>query len=189
MFMICSSLSWTSLQAVVVPDYSSRPFPMQARQSEFTNWLAYSSARIISTASSLRRERLHISLFALSGLPEGQLCAAWEAAMDVRTEPFEVSFDRTASFRGRLGNRPFVLIGEKGLRRLQSFRQMLGAAMMRRGLRRLANTNFTPHVTLLYDARSVDEYPIEPIGWTVTEFVLIRSLNGHEHLVRWPLWV
>jgi 2'-5' RNA ligase len=109
--------------------------------------------------------------------------------MDVRTEPFEVSFDRTASFRGRLGNRPFVLIGEKGLHRLQSFRQMLGAAMTRRGLRRLANTNFTPHVTLLYDARSVDEYPIEPIGWTVAEFVLVRSLNGHKHLVRWPLWV
>ncbi len=104
-------------------------------------------------------------------------------------EPFEVSFDRTASFRGRPGNRPFVLIGEKGLRRLQSFRQMLGAAITRRGLRQLANTNFTPHVTLLYDARSVDEYPIEPIGWTVTEFVLVRSLNGHEHLVRWPLWV
>ena len=83
----------------------------------------------------------------------------------------------------------FVLIGEKGLRRLQSFRQTLGAALTRRGLRRLANTNFTPHVTLLYDARGVDEYPVEPIGWTVREFVLIRSLNGHEHLVRWPLWV
>ena len=109
--------------------------------------------------------------------------------MDARTEPFEVSFDRTASFLGRPGNRPFVLIGEKGLRRLQSFRQMLGAAMARRGLRRLANTNFTPHVTLWYDARSVDEYPIEPIGWTVREFVLVRSLNGREHLVRWPLWV
>jgi hypothetical protein len=54
MFMICSSLSWTNLQVVVVPDYSSRPFPMQARQSEFTSWLAHSSARIISTASSLR---------------------------------------------------------------------------------------------------------------------------------------
>lgn len=60
-------------------------------------------------------ERLHISLFALSGLPEGHLCAVWEAAMDVRTEPFEVLFDRTASFRGRTGNCPFVLIGGKGL--------------------------------------------------------------------------
>jgi RNA 2',3'-cyclic 3'-phosphodiesterase len=134
-------------------------------------------------------ERLHISLFALSGLPEGHLCAVWEAAMDVRTEPFEVLFDRTASFRGRTGNCPFVLIGGKGLHRLQSFRQMLGAAMARRGLRRLADTNFTPHVTLLYDAVGAAEYPTEPIGWTVREFVLIRSLNGHERLVRWPLWV
>ena len=161
---------------------------------------AGTAERIHQLASVLKRahhfdgkliapERLHISLFALSGLPEGQLSAAWEAAMDVRTEPFEVSFDRTASFRGRPDNRPFVIIGEKGLRGLQSFRQMLGAAMTRRGLRRLANTNFTPHVTLLYDARGVDEYPIEPIGWKVTEFVLVRSLNGHEHLVRWPLWV
>jgi 2'-5' RNA ligase len=133
--------------------------------------------------------RLHISLFALGGLPEGQLCAAWEAAMDVRTEPFAVLFDRTTSFLGRPGNRPFVLIGGQGLRRLQSFRQTLGAAMTRRGLRRLANTNFTPHVTLLYDARGVDEYPVEPIGWMVREFVLVRSLNGHEQLVRWPLWV
>ena len=134
-------------------------------------------------------ERLHVSLFALSGLPEGQLSAVWEAAMDARAEPFEVSFDRSVSFRGRPDNRPFVLIGEKGLRRLQSFREMLGAAMMRRGLRRLASTNFTPHVTLLYDALGADEHPTEPIGWTVKEFVLIRSFNGHEHLVRWPLWV
>jgi RNA 2',3'-cyclic 3'-phosphodiesterase len=43
-------------------------------------------------------ERLHISLFALSGLPEAQLCVAWEAAMDVRTEPFEVSFDARRAF-------------------------------------------------------------------------------------------
>ncbi|OCK59631.1 RNA 2',3'-cyclic phosphodiesterase [Bradyrhizobium sp. LMTR 3] len=132
-------------------------------------------------------DRLHVSLFSLGGLPERQLCAACEAATELRTEPFEVSFDRTASFRGRTGNRPFVLIGAKGLRRLQSFRQMLGVAMARRGLRRLASTNFTPHVTLLYDARSVDEYPIEPVAWTVTEFVLVHSQRGHQHLARWCL--
>ena len=132
-------------------------------------------------------ERLHISLFFLGGLPESQIRAACEAATDVRAEPFEVSFDRTASFRGRSGNRPFVLIGDDGLRRLQSFRRMLGAALTRRGLRRVANTHFTPHVTLLYDARSVEEHPIEPIGWTVTEFVLIHSMKGHDYLARWPL--
>jgi 2'-5' RNA ligase len=132
-------------------------------------------------------ERLHISLFFLSGLPDRQLCAAREAATELRTEPFEVSFDRTASFRGRPGNRPFVLIGERGLRRLEAFHQMLGAALTRSGLRRVANTNFTPHVTLLYDARSVEEHPIQPVDWTVTEFVLIRSMKGHAYLGRWPL--
>jgi 2'-5' RNA ligase len=64
---------------------------------------------------------------------------------------------------------------------------MLGAALTRSGLRRVTNTNFTPHVTLLYDARSVDEHPIQPIDWTVTEVVLIRSMKGHAYLGRWLL--
>jgi 2'-5' RNA ligase len=131
--------------------------------------------------------RLHISLFFLGGLLECNVHEVCEAATDVRTGQFEVSFDRTASFRGRTGNRPFVLIGESGLHRLRSFRQMLGVALARKGLRRLANTNFTPHVTLLYDARGVEEHPIEPIFWTVKEFVLIHSKKGHEYLARWPL--
>src|SRR5438067_1651287 len=120
-------------------------------------------------------EHLHISLFFLGGLPELHILAACEAATELRTEPFEVSFDRTASFRGRPGNRPFVLMGESGLRRLESFRRMLGAALTLSGLRRVANTNFTPHVTLVYDARSVDAHPIEPLFWTVSASVLIGS--------------
>lgn len=131
--------------------------------------------------------RLHVSLFFLGGLPEQDIEAACAAATDVRMEPFEVLFDRTASFRGKRGSRPFVLIGEKGLEQLVSFRRMLSGAMLRRGLRRVAHTNITPHVTLLYDARAVEEYPIEPISWIVKEFVLIRSLRGHQHLARWPL--
>ena len=130
---------------------------------------------------------LHVSLFFLGGLPERSLRMVYEAAAEVRTEPFEVSFDRTASFRSRSGHRPFVLFGDGGLRQLTSFRDMLGAALARKGLGRRANTNFTPHVTLLYDMRDVEEHPIEPIGWTVREFVLIRSLHGHVYLGRWPL--
>jgi 2'-5' RNA ligase len=75
---------------------------------------------------------------------------AFEAATEIRTNPFEVSFDRTASFRGRSGNHPFVLLGDSGLRLLMSFRQMLGAAMTRSGLRQWATRQFTPHITLLY---------------------------------------
>jgi 2'-5' RNA ligase len=98
---------------------------------------------------------LHISLFFLGGLPEQSLCRACEAVADVRMKPFEVWFDRTASFRGKPGNRPFVLFGGDGLHQLMSFRRMLAAALTRDGLRRRANTNFAPHVTLLYDAREV----------------------------------
>ena len=159
---------------------------------------AGTAARIHQLAGVLKRahkfdgqliapRRLHVSLFFLGGLPEANVQTACEAAADIRTQPFEVSFDRTASFRGRTGNRPFVLIGENGLGRLLSFRRVLGAALTRRGLRRVANTNFMPHVTLLYDARSVEEHPIWPIFWTVTEFVLIHSMKGHDCLVRWPL--
>jgi 2'-5' RNA ligase len=132
-------------------------------------------------------DRLHVSLFSLTGLPDRQIYAACEAATGVRAEPFEVSFDRTASFQAAPGNRPFVLVGERGLCRLLSFRQMLAAALTRAGLRRLAKANFTPHVTMLYDARSADEYPVEPVVWTVAEFVLVHSLKGHRHIARWRL--
>jgi 2'-5' RNA ligase len=160
---------------------------------------AHTAAKIHDRSCILRRahnldgrpieaEGLHISLFFLGGLPEQSIRMACEAVADVRMKPFEVWFDRTVSFRGKAGNRPFVLFGEDGLRQLTSFRQMLATAMTRKGLRRRANTNFTPHVTLLYDERDVEEHPIEPIGWTVSEFVLIHSMRGHVHLGRWPLW-
>jgi RNA 2',3'-cyclic 3'-phosphodiesterase len=151
-------------------------------------------AKILQRAHQLRGrliepECLHVSLFFLGGLPERSLQRACEAAADLRMEFFEVSFDRSVSFLGKPGSRPFVLVGDDGLRQLTLFRRTLGAAMTRKGLRGRANSNFTPHVTLLYDAPSVEEHPIEPIRWTVNEFVLIRSVNGHTHLGRWPLRV
>src|ERR1700681_1022699 len=69
---------------------------------------------------------------------------------------------------------PFVLIGDGGLDRLRSFRRTLGVAMARRGLKRLAKNDVAPHITLLYAERNAEEQPIEPICWTVNEFVLIH---------------
>jgi 2'-5' RNA ligase len=162
---------------------------------------ADTAARICRLAEVLKRarkfegkiitpDRLHVTLFSLDrsrGLREHIVRTACEAAAEVRMKPFEVSFDRTSSFRGKPGNHPFVLLGDNGLSRLMSFRRTLGAAMMRNGLRRRANADFTPHVTLLYDIRNVEEQPIEPILWTVRELVLIHSMRGHAHLARWPL--
>ena len=141
------------------------------------------------------RECLHVSLLFLGRGSEQVVRSACEAVADVKMTPFEVSFDRTASFRGRPGNRPFVLIGDDTLDRLKSLGHALDAALAEKGMGqkgtgqkamgRRARRDFTPHVTLLYGDRAVDEYPVAPIRWTVNEFVLIHSLKGHKHLARW----
>jgi len=151
---------------------------------------ATTAERIYRLAGALKRahkfagkiieaDRLHVSLFSLGESPDLIARMACEAAAEVRAPPFDVLLDRSASFRGKPGNRPFVLLGDEGLDRLRSFRRTLGVAM--------AKKEFTPHVTLLHAERNVAEHPIEPICWTVNEFVLIRSLHGHVHLARWPL--
>jgi 2'-5' RNA ligase len=161
---------------------------------------AATAARIYRLAKALKRAhkfdgritepaRLHVSLFSLGGLPEPIVRVACEAAAEVRMPPFEVLFDRSASFRVKTGNRPFVLFGDDGLAPLRSFRRTLGAAMAGKGLKRLTKREFTPHITLFYAERSIEEYPIEPIGWTVNQFVLIHSKQGHTRLAQWPLRV
>jgi 2'-5' RNA ligase len=129
---------------------------------------------------------LHVSLLFLGSSCEDLVRVVREAVAEVRMPRFDVAFDRTVSFRGKPGKRPFVLVGDNGRGPLKSLRQRLVAAF---GLNHLARRDFTPHVTLWYGQSAVDEYPIEPIGWTVREFVLIHSLNGHTHLARWQLSV
>jgi 2'-5' RNA ligase len=136
---------------------------------------------------TIEPQLLHVSLFFLGEPSEPIVRIAREAAAEVRMQPFQLWFDRSASFLGRPGSRPFVLVGDEGVERLRSFRRALGSALAGRGLRRLAKRDFTPHVTVLYADRNVEEHPIEPIGWTVNEFVLIHSMRGHVHLARWPL--
>jgi 2'-5' RNA ligase len=139
------------------------------------------------SAKIIEPERLHVSLFFLGELPEPAVRIAREVAAEVRALPFDVLFDRSVTFRGKPGNQPFVLTGDEGLDRLKSFRRTLSLAMASKGLRFLAKKEFTPHVTLIYAEHDVEEHPIEPIGWTVNEFVLIHSMHGHVHLGRWPL--
>ena len=105
---------------------------------------AAAAARIYRLARVLRHahkfngniiepERLHISLFFLGELSQQIVRVASEAAAEVRVPPFDVLFDRSASFGGRPGNRPLVLIGDDGMDRLKSFRRTFGVALARRG--------------------------------------------------------
>jgi 2'-5' RNA ligase len=114
-----------------------------------------------------------------------QVCGA---VADVRVPSFELTLDRTVSFRGGPGGRPFVLIGDDVPGPLRQLRCAIGTALTRTGLCRRANMNFTPHITLLYDGRSVEEHPIfNPIRFAVNQFVLVHSRSGHTHLERWRL--
>jgi 2'-5' RNA ligase len=165
---------------------------------------ADAAARIAKLAERLRgkgglkgkplaTERFHVTLHHLGDyirLPQDIVAAAREAAAAVTAPPFDVLFDYAVSFVGRPRNRPFVLRGGDGVAALMAFQQSLGLAMRKAGLGRWVDQRFTPHVTLLYDDRFVDEQRIEPIGWAVHEFVLVHSLLGrseHIPLERWPL--
>jgi RNA 2',3'-cyclic 3'-phosphodiesterase len=154
----------------------------------------YRKATILKRANGFQgaltaRDRLHVTLFSLDGVPQSAIEKMSEAIEDARAGPFEISFDRTMSFRGRSGSRPFVLTGDTGLDRLRSFRRQLVAGMKLKGLGFLGRRDFTPHVTLLFDERAAEENPIGPIGWRVRNVVLIHSLRGHVHLAQWSLQV
>jgi 2'-5' RNA ligase len=137
----------------------------------------------------IRPERLHLSLLFLGPPSEDLVRIGRHVGAAVRMPRFDVAFDRTVSFRGRPGQRPFVLVGPDGPSPLQSLRRQMVEAMRRTGLKGRARNAFTPHVTLWYGESEIAEHPIEPIGWTLREFVLIHSLHGHTHLARWPLGV
>jgi 2'-5' RNA ligase len=141
----------------------------------------------------LLTDRFHITLNHLgdhAGLRRDLVEAATEAAAAMRFPAFRVTFDRVESFKGRPGNRPLVLRGDQGLGDLLAFQRELGAAMARAALGRWVEKQFTPHVTLLYDDAAIEGASIEPITWTVDEFVLVHSLlsqTRHIHLDRWKL--
>jgi 2'-5' RNA ligase len=141
----------------------------------------------------LARRRFHVSLHFLgdySGLPNEVVTKASNAASGVAEAPFSVTFDRAGSFPGRRRNPPLVLRCSDAAMPLIAFQQALGEAMVRNGLGCWVAPHYVPHMTLLYDASHVEIRAVEPVAWTVREFVLVHSLLGrtkHIPVARWPL--
>ncbi len=159
------------------------------------------AARIVARAEALRARhamtgrvqdaaRMHITLHHLgdfAGVPHRIVESASTAASAVAAAPFEVTFDSATSFGGNPKALPFVLLGDEN-HALKAFQKTLGGAMAKALL--APDAQFTPHVTMLRDPVSAPEQLIEPITWTVREFVLIHSLIGqtrHIPLGRWAL--
>ncbi|WP_244106519.1 2'-5' RNA ligase family protein [Burkholderia anthina] len=136
--------------------------------------------------------RLHVTLYSLGDfvhVPQVIVERACFAAATIDVPPFGVAFDRILRFNGQPARRPFVLTGSDGLDGLIMFQRRLLDAL--RGARlHLSGTRFTPHVTLLYGDGTFNRRDIEPIAWTVNEFILIHSWLGKTHydvMGRWPL--
>ena len=85
-----------------------------------------------------------------------------------------------------------VLQARAGDRVLVAFREALKLALWKAGVRlpeKGARNGFSPHVTMAY-GDWVPEFFVDPISWTVDEFVLIDSWvdqSKHVALGRWPL--
>jgi 2'-5' RNA ligase len=160
------------------------------------------AARIHALAETLKQankfdgnlilpEHLHVTLFHLgdwASLPEEIVRLAKEAAALVDVPAFDVTFQRSESFRNSTGIYPFVLTGDET--QWRALHAGLGGALKRVGLGGATQGAFKPHITLTRDRLRATPNPLAPIRWTVKDFVLIHSLLGkttHIHLGRWPL--
>ncbi len=143
----------------------------------------------------LQEQHLHMTLHAVAWfheqIPLQQIEAAIAAAAGIRCPAFPITFDRAGSFynRGNPTNNAFVLrCDAPSNASVARLRQQLAVALRRSGLR--PKPTATPHMTLLFDRKVIEEHPIQPIHWTATRFALILShvgLGHHQWLGEWPL--
>jgi 2'-5' RNA ligase len=141
----------------------------------------------------LLADRFHITLCDLgeySELPDALVAQVGRAATTITSPPVAMTFDRLLTFRRNTNAQPLVLSGGDGLAELHRFRQKLALALAGVGLKKFVRSGITPHMTLLYDPRTIEPREIDPVRWTMTEFVLVDSLRGetrHISLARWQL--
>jgi RNA 2',3'-cyclic 3'-phosphodiesterase len=138
-------------------------------------------------------DRLHLTLCGVP-LESGALLETVEKARDaaagIAAGPLEVCLDTARSFAHRDGRHPFVLSCGDQPDGLLCLRQRLGIALKHEGLDGGPQGGFTPHMTLLWADRMVEDSPIVPVRWTARDFALVLSLVGqsrHITLGRWPL--
>ncbi len=108
-----------------------------------------------------------------------------------RTAPFGISLDRVVGWGNGLGKHPLVLTGHGSHNdSLLEFQHSLWKELIKNGHPGKGGRDFNPHITLLYDQKSIPEEAVSPISWTVGEIVLIHSELGstnYHDCGRWKL--
>lgn len=148
-------------------------------------------------AHGVDADRWHMTLLYVgdfTGAIDRELAALHRAAARVAFAPFELVFDRVASFHGKPGSHPCVLRREHVDAEPIALHERLWRELVAEGIRPARAKPLVPHVTISYDARVVPMTSIDPIAWRVPEFVLIdnereaRASRGTYRLLeRWPL--
>lgn len=135
--------------------------------------------------------RLHVTLHFFGRFPsldESFVEGLCQAAGEVRGQPFPLRFDRVGSFK-RPSNAPLVMRASDDAPGAKALHQQLAEALTRHGLGARLDRRFVPHLTLLYDDKSLPEHEVDPIEWTADAFELVHSETGRGHRVlhHWPL--
>ena len=80
---------------------------------------------------------------------------------------------------------------DEGRQEVLALHAQLAGSLLNRGVGVRAQPKLEPHMTLLYDYRSIPETILsQPIVWTANSFVLINSFVGqakHVEIDEWPL--
>lgn len=131
--------------------------------------------------------RLHVTLAAASAQQPSLQEAIWRARMlaaEIQGAACHICFNVAGSFRNP-DRYPFVLRGE-GMTQLANFRARLCETMRRAGF--AVSSGFSPHMTLIWADRRVEDNPIVPISWPIEDFELVLSAEGHHiQIGRWRL--
>lgn len=166
------------------------PAPAVARRADALRRAL--QARHALSGKPVHEDRLHVTLSHVgdfAGLPPRLVADAATAAQGLVQPAFDISFERATSFAGRPGSLPMILLGGQGVDAVRAFQLRLDLALRTAGVLRRSEA-FTPHMTLAYDRQPLKEEPIDPIGWTAHEFVLVHSLIGqtvHKIIACFPL--
>lgn len=132
------------------------------------------------SAKPVPSARLHVSLNPIGEFkrpPTPVFEKALEAVAAVEARPFVVAFNRLGTWPSG-DPPPLVLWGDEGVIGVTALYSAIQRALRRRDMAPRREVEIVPHVTLAYDRAEVPETVVEPVAWTVTEFVLIHAVHG-----------
>jgi 2'-5' RNA ligase len=140
----------------------------------------------------VRPELLHFTLHPIglySKVPQSIVDTIGECGNTVRMRRFTVSLNMVKNFHRKSGIPLIVLCGDDGVFGLRRLHDTLDDALAKR-IGSVRSLPFEPHMTLSYKAMRIPDMPIEPITFTIREFMLVNSVIGqgrHVVLLRWLL--